>query len=114
MVNTTDIEITPTAVEKIRAPWNIARLTSGATTLSVGQDFSKEFDYIFNQGNFPAKAYVIDTGCFENDKELGRRAAFIGSFGPGDQFVDLSGREYSSPQSYVFVHYYSLTRQPRR
>ena len=114
MVNTTDIEITTAAVEKIRAPWNIARLTSGATPLSVGQNFSEEFDYTFNQGNFPATAYVIDTGCFENDKELGGRAAFIGSFGPGDQLVDLSGREYSSPQSYVFVRYYSLATQPRR
>ena len=99
-------------VEKIHTPWNITHLTSGATPLSIGQNFSKEFNYKFNLANFSATAYVIDTGCLENNTELGGHAAFIGSFGPGDQFVDLSRCEYSSPQLYVFVHYYSLVTQP--
>lgn len=93
--------ITATSVQT-NAPWGIARLSTGRTSLAGGNPRTFSFNFVFDDSaGFGTEAYIIDTGCRTTHQDYGGRAHFLASFGRGAPDQDINGREYPCSRSYT-------------
>ena len=78
------------------APWGIARLSNGRTSLANRNPDLLNFHYTFDDtGGRGTDAFIFDSGCRVSHKDFGGRAR---CFPEGRPCEDANGREYHSPQ----------------
>jgi cerevisin len=88
-----DIKMHTTAiVQQTNAPWGIARLSTGKTSLTGNNPVALNFKYTFDDSaGAGTQAFIVDTGCRVTHKDYGGRATFVASFGPGVPGQDING-----------------------
>jgi cerevisin len=87
-----DIEMHTTATLQTNAPWGIARLSSGTTSLGGGDPLALTFNYTFDDNaGAGTQAFIIDTGCRTSHQDFQGRAQFLATFGPGAPDEDRNG-----------------------
>lgn len=82
-------------VTQTNAPWGIARIGLGATSLAGQNPALLNFANTFDDAQVGAgtDVYIIDTGVRTTHVDFGGRATFLASFGAGVPGVDVNGRK---------------------